>query len=173
MDDDTVASNPTITDAEIVTDETHDVSVPKKTAKSTENDDVPTGDAAVLLEIETLIKTHITGLQTRRVELKKLREMLEDIFHNNPEYREQEEAVKAATKVKKEIKARLAHQPNALESSEKVKELAQEIKDMDGALSDYLREYGRLSGANEIEDDAGEVHEIIYIAKLIKRLSKR
>lgn len=156
-------TEPDIIDAEVVTE-------PSTEPLST---DQPTGDTAVLLEIETLIKTHITGIETRRVELKKLREMLEDIFHNNPEYREQEQVVKDATKVKKEIKAKLSRLPNALESAEKVKNLAQEIKDMDGALSDYLREYQRLTGANEIEDDAGEIHEIIYIAKLVKRLSRR
>lgn len=148
-----------VVDAEIVT-------TPAET-------DAPVGDAAVLLEIESLIKSHITGIQKRRVELKKLREMLDDIFNNDEDYREKERAVKDATKAKKEVKARLSHLPNALESSEKVKNLAQEVKDMDNALSDYLREYQRLTGANEIEDDEGAIHEIIYIAKLVKRLMKK
>jgi hypothetical protein len=40
---------------------------------------------------------------------------------------------------------------------------------MDTALSDYLREYERLSGTNQIETDDGHIHEIVYIAKLLKK----
>jgi len=46
------------------------------------------------------------------------------------------------------------------------------LKDLQNALSDYLREYQRLSGSNEIEGDDGEVREIVYVAKLVKRTSR-
>ena len=36
-------------------------------------------------------------------------------------------------------------------------------------LSDYLREYQRLSGSNEIEGEDGELREIVYTAKLVKK----
>ena len=38
----------------------------------------------------------------------------------------------------------------------KMHELTAEIREMNDALSDYLREYGRLSGTNEIEGDDGD-----------------
>jgi hypothetical protein len=83
------------------------------------------------------------------------------------------QVVEDAMKGKKEIKAKLSRQPNALETAEKKKNMSSEIKEMDAALSDYLREYMRISGANQIEDDNGTVHEIVYIAKLLKKASRQ
>lgn len=53
--------------------------------------------------------------------------------------------------------------------NEKVKDLSGEVKELGGALSDYLREYQRMSGVNEIESEDGEVHEIVYTARLVKK----
>ncbi len=55
----------------------------------------------------------------------------------------------------------------------KVRNLRSEIKELKGALSDYLQEYARLSGVNEIEDENGEVREIKYDAKLIKKFNPK
>jgi hypothetical protein len=98
--------------------------------------------------------------------------MLTDIFNNDATYREMDEKVKAANKDKAEVRVRLARQPNAMGLNEKVKNLSLEIKEMEGAMSDYLREYQRLSGSNEIETDEGDIREIIYIAKLIRKSSQ-
>jgi len=128
--------------------------------------------ASVLIDLENMIKNYISSLEANRKELKIQKEMLNDIFNNDPSYREQEAQVKEVMKAKKEIKARLSRQPNAIDLSEKVKNLTSEIREKDAALSDYLREYMRLSGANEIEDGNGVMHEIVYIAKLLKKASK-
>lgn len=128
---------------------------------------------AMVLELESLIKQHITGLSTRRSQLKQFKEMVADVFKNDSEYQEAEHILKDATKTKKSIKSRLMRQPGVEESAEKVQELSSEIKELDGALSDYLREYQRLSGSNEIEDDEGNVHEIVYQAKLLKKSYKK
>lgn len=132
----------------------------------------PVNGASVLLDLENMIKNYISSLEANRKELKTQKEMLNDIFNNDPTYREQEAQVKEVMKAKKEIKAKLSRQPNAIDLSEKVKNLSSEIKEKDAALSDYLREYMRLSGANEIEDDNGVMHEIVYIARLLKKVSK-
>lgn len=166
--DDTAA----VQDADIVDEtpaETADAAVP---ATSQADQPAMNSEVTVLLDLENLIKSHISGVDTRRTELRKQKEMLNDIFNNDPTYREMDEKVKAANKDKSEVKARLARQPNAMGLSEKVKNLSSEIKEMEEALSDYLREYQRLSGSNEIETDDGDVREIVYVAKLVKKSSQ-
>ncbi len=129
-------------------------------------------DATVLLDLETLIKTHISGIDSRKEELKKLKEMLSGIFTNDPTYTEHEKLAKEANKVKSATKSQLLKAPNAADLANKIKTLITEAKEMDGALSDYLREYQRLSGSNEIEGDDGQVREIVYVAKLVKKSSR-
>ncbi len=131
-----------------------------------------TNDATVLLDLENLIKSHVSGIDKRKEELKKIKEMLNDIFVNNPTYQEHEKLAKEANKVKAATKTQLMKLPNAKELGDKIKITTSEIKETDGALSDYLREYQRMSGSNEIEGDDGQVREIVYVAKLVKKSSR-
>jgi len=131
-----------------------------------------TNDSTVLLDLENLIKSHVSGIDKRKEELKKIKEMLNDIFVNDPTYQEHEKQAKEANKVKGVTKAQLIKLPNAKELGDKIKTITSEIKETDGALSDYLREYQRMSGSNEIEGDDGQVREIVYVAKLVKKSSR-
>lgn len=125
--------------------------------------------AQVLLDLEHMIKTHIQDVATRKAELKKSREMLQSALVNDETYRLHEEEAKKAAKQKAATKTQILRLPANANLNEKVQGLAGELKDLDGALSDYLREYQRMSGANEIETDDGEIHEIVYSAKLVKK----
>lgn len=131
-----------------------------------------TGGAQVILNLEEMIKNSVTSIDRSKVELKKQREMLEDIFNNDPTFKLHSDKVKEANKVKMGTRAQIMKQPNVSALSEKVKEIKTQIKELEGALSDYLKEYARLSGTNEIEGEDGEVREIIYLAKLVKKNSK-
>jgi len=128
--------------------------------------------AELLVNLESTIKEHIASIDKSKGELKKLKEMLADTYCNDPVYQEHDKAVKDATKIRSKTKSELLKQPGSADLNAKVKELSGELKDFQAALSDYLREYMRLSGSNEIEGDDGEVREIIYVAKLVKRSSK-
>jgi hypothetical protein len=128
--------------------------------------------ASVLLNLESMIKSHITGIGQRKSELKKYREMLTSALLNDETYRNQNEEVKKATKIRSATKVQILRQPANAQIAQKAKELSEEMKEMDEALSDYLREYGRMSGTNEIEGDDGEVREIVYVAKLVKKSSR-
>ncbi|MBI5613774.1 hypothetical protein HY947_02520 [Candidatus Gottesmanbacteria bacterium] len=135
-----------------------------------ENDAIPAAsDATVLLSIESLIKEHATAIDKGRTELKKYREMLESALLNDETYRIHSEKVKEAIKVKSATKSQIMQIPGNKTLSEKVKELAAGVKDAQNELSDYLREFLRISGTNEIEGEDGEIHEIVSTAKLIKR----
>lgn len=142
---------------------------------SGDDQNIPSSDhsaAEVLLNMESMIKATISNLDKGRVELKKLKEMLSDMLNNDPTYQEHDRLAKEANKVKSKTKAEILKQPEAAELNKKIKELAVELKESQNGLSEYLREYQRLSGSNEIEGDDGEVREIVYVAKLVKRSSR-
>lgn len=125
--------------------------------------------AQVLLDLEQLIKTHVANIDKGKAELKKQREMLTSALENDETYRLHNEEAKKTAKVKAQTKYQIMMQSQNKQLAEKVKSVAADIKEADGALSDYLREYQRMSGATEIETDDGVIREIVYVAKLIKK----
>ncbi len=134
--------------------------------------DSDTSAATVILNLESLIKNNLTGIRLRKEELKKSREMLASILLNDATYQELDQKVKDAQSQKNTVKQQLMKSQAAQELHAKVTELTHEIKEMDEALSDYAQEYHRMSGNNEIETEDGAVHEIVYIAKLIRKQPK-
>lgn len=128
--------------------------------------------AQVLLDLEQLIKTHVSNIDKGKSELKKQREMLTSALENDETYRLHNEEAKKTAKQKAATKYQIMQQPQNKQLADKVKGIASEIKEADGALSDYLREYQRMSGATEIETDDGQIREIVYTAKLIKKSPK-
>ena len=128
--------------------------------------------ATILLELESTIKSHISQIDRGKTELKKEREMLESALLNDETYRLHSEEAKKAAKVKGLTKYQILQQPANKALADKVKTLAGEVRELNGALSDYLREYQRMSGSSEIEIDNGEVREIVYVAKLVKKASR-
>lgn len=128
-------------------------------------------EANILLSLEELIKSNITNLEKLREELKKTREMFEDSFNNDPTYREQNEKVKDANKQKSTTRQNIVNQPSVLQLNNKIKSMRSEIKERQMALSDYLKEYQRMTGATEIEVN-DEIREIVSELKLVKRSGK-
>ncbi|MBI2021784.1 hypothetical protein HYS93_02790 [Candidatus Daviesbacteria bacterium] len=123
----------------------------------------------ILINMEGLIKNYISSIDKLTEEMKKHKEMLDDIFKNDPTYQEHLEKAKEATKIKNATKQEILKRPDAKELNEKVKSFKSQIKENQASLSDYLQEYARLSGVNEIEGEDGEVREIVYVAKLVKK----
>jgi hypothetical protein len=128
--------------------------------------------AQVLLDLESLIKTHIANIDKGKAELKKQREMLSSVLLNDETYRTHEEEAKKASKTKAQTRFQIMQLQGNKVLADKVKEIALEIKEQDAALSDYLREYQKMSGATEIETDDGVIREIVYVAKLVKKSSR-
>lgn len=130
------------------------------------------GSGQILINMESLIKSHISSIEKLQEEMKKHKEMLDDIFANDETYQEHLKIATDAGKVKNTTKAQILKRPQAADLDKKVKDLKAQIKENEVSLSDYLQEYARLSGVNEIEGEDGEVREIVYTAKLIKRSFK-
>ncbi|MGH7245690.1 MAG: hypothetical protein ACREGI_02025 [Candidatus Levyibacteriota bacterium] len=156
-------SDTPIQDAEIVEEKT----------EATDASMLPSDNATVLTSLDELIKSHVTSLDRLRDEIKKHKQMLEDVFVNSEAYRENDAKVKEATKVRNVTKSELMKQPQVMALFQKVKSMVQEAKEKQMSLSDYLLEYQRLSGANQIETDNGEVLEIVQVAKIVRKFSKK
>lgn len=128
--------------------------------------------ATVLVSLGELIKSHVQSLDTMRNELREQRQMLEDGFINNETFRNAAEKAKAAAKQKAEVRHQILQQPGVAAISQKMKSLSTDIKEKQMALSDYLLEYQRMAGVNEVEGYDGEIREIVNQAKLVKKLRK-
>lgn len=126
-------------------------------------------DAQAVMNLENMIKTNNSQIAKLSVELSEAREMLKDAFEGDTTYREHAEAAKDANKIKNATKAQILKKPDVAQIATNVKVLTSELKELKEALSDYLREFNRLSGITEIEGDDGELLEIVYVAKLVKK----
>jgi hypothetical protein len=159
-----------VQEADVVSEITPTDASPVEATPVTET---PVTETSVITDLESLIKSHITGIDSRKNELKKLREMVNDALLNDKTYQEHDKVAKDAAKIRNATKSQILKLTQNQTVVAKTHEMAAEIKEMDEALSEYLREYQRISGSNEIETDNGDVREIIYIAKLIRKQSKR
>lgn len=130
------------------------------------------GDPTVLTSLESLIRQHVSSIAANKAELKKLREMIASALSNDETYKLHEEEAKKAAKVKAATKSELLKSPANKAIADKANELATEIKEADASLTEYLREFARLTGSKEFETDDGEVREIVFVAKLVKRSSR-
>lgn len=142
----------------------------------TENTTPPpagTNEGTLLIRIEEMIKTHITQIDNLDEEVSKYKEMVDDIFGNDQTYQEHEKIAKEATRIKSKTKSELMKRPEVADLANKLKSLKSEKSELENGLSDYLREFQRLSGLNEIEGEDGEIREIILIPKLVKKSSFR
>ncbi len=130
-------------------------------------------DAMVLLNLEDMIKAHISRIEKLQNEAREQQEMLTNVLANSETYREHDEKAKEAAKIKAQTRAEIMKQPSVMQVAAKVKEMKSELSEGQKALSEYLSEYQRLAKTNIIEDENGDEREIINNCKLIKRSSKK
>lgn len=124
--------------------------------------------AQELLNITGLINTYLNKMVLLDEQYKKAQEMLNDILENDENYNDLSDKAKVATLAKNKAKQQVMNIPQAKDLSEKIKEAKQTLKEMKDTLSEYLTDYQRLSGSSEFEDETGQMHKIIYVAKLVK-----
>lgn len=129
-------------------------------------------DAVLLVKIEEMIKTHLAQIDSLQEEITKHKDMVSDIFVNDETYQEHDKLAKEAARIRSNTKKEITKRPDVADLDNKLKSLKSEQKELKEGLSDYLREYQRLSGSSEIEGEDGEIREIVFVAKLVKRSSK-
>ena len=133
--------------------------------------DVNSGE--IIVNMESMIKSHISEIDKLNTELKKHKEMLDDIFLNDPTYQEHDKKAKEAARIKNATKNELLKRTDVADLNSKVREMKITVKEFQSALNEYVREYQRLSGVNEITDEQGNVLEIVYTVKLVRKSSKK
>lgn len=129
-------------------------------------------DAILLLKIEEMIKTHIGQIEQLQEDIAKHRDMVNDIFVNDETFQEHDKVAKEASRIRSNTKKQIMKRGDVADLSNKLMDLRSEVNDLQTGLSDYLREYQRLSGSNEIEGEDGQMREIVFVAKLRKRSDK-
>ena len=125
-----------------------------KTVQENTNKDT-TNQADVIINLEQLIKGHASNIDRLKVELKKHKEMLDDIFNNDSVYKDHSEKVKEATRIKTATRQQILKRPDVSVLANKLKDMKISVKELEGALSEYLREYQKMTGVNEIEAENG------------------
>ena len=70
--------------------------------------------------------------------------------------------------VKNATRLQILKQPALMELSEKISDIKMDIKEAEDTLSDYLIQYQKETGFNQIETDDGQTMIIVNRAKLVK-----
>lgn len=134
----------------------------------TETPKAADNDAILLLKIEEMVKTHMSQIDTLQEEISKYRDMFNDIFINNETFQEHDKIAKEASRIRSNTKKEIMKKSDVADIHNKLQDLRSEQKELQEGLSDYLREYQRLSGLDEIEGEDGEIRKIVYIARLVR-----
>lgn len=168
MDEDTQTTQPTHQADGTADDEAANTIVSDLTQQAEVDDTTPAG---MLMNLESMIKSHQLQIDQLTGEAKKHQEMIDDVFANDETYQKHVEEAKEVNKRKNAVRQGILNRPQVMELATKVKGMKNNLKELRSALSDYLREYQRLSGINEIEGYDGQIREIVYSAKLVRKLS--
>ncbi len=144
-------------------------------ADTNKTDNLPTetNEAVTsLFAIENLIKTHISHIDTVKLEMSKQVEMFNDILNNDPDYKKAADEGKEVNKKKAEAKQNVLKSPSNASLNQKIKDMRQELKELKNALSNYLQQYQKIADTDQIESEDGEVRQIVYNAHLVKLSGK-
>ena len=74
-----------------------------------------------------------------------------------------------AAKAKMAKRKELVNTTNGRELNEKLKSMKSELKEARDALSDYLQNYQKKTGFNEYEGPDGELRQIVFSVKLVRK----
>lgn len=130
---------------------------------------VENADAGIVISLEELIKATVTNMDNLKRDIKKISDQVKDTCNNDPLYHDKDEIVKNAQKVRADVKARIMSNPANKTLDKKLKEMRADLREKKFSLSEYLKEYKRLTQANQLELDFGEVLEIVETVKVIKK----
>lgn len=121
------------------------------------------------LSVESLIKSYISRIAKTKEDLKPVREMLSDLLENNEEYHSAAEEAKEASKKKSAVKSKILSTPEGKMANDKLIGLRDELSEAQEALSTYLTEYAKMTGSTQFEGEDGELRQIVYVAKLVRK----
>ncbi len=122
-----------------------------------------------LKNIENLINANIQKIDKLQEDIKPVKEMVESLLEADLEYAELEQKANEAAKAKTAKKKELMNTTNGRELNEKLKTMKSGLKEAKDALSAYLQDYQKKTGFNEYEGPDGELRQIVFVAKLVRK----
>lgn len=132
-------------------------------------DDQTSNGVGDMINIESLINSHMSRIDKLKEEIKPVREMLRDYLQGDESYRELEETAKKASKEKSARKKDLMNQTAGRTLADKMELLKQDLKTAQEGLSAYLQQYQAQTGSASFEGADGELRQIVYTAKLVRK----
>lgn len=121
-----------------------------------------------IISTESLINTANARLNDLTYEAKEYKAMLDEILESDTEFQEIDKKAKKQAKLRAQARQKALNTPGAKTNIDKLKETKIQLREVKTALSDYLAQYVKISGSNQIEGPDGVVRHIIYTAKLVK-----
>ena len=125
--------------------------------------------AMEIANLSSLINRYLADIEKIKEQLKTQRDMFNGAVENDKAYQEQAQQAKEITKKKNAAKQVIVKQPAVMAIVEKQKELKDEMRDLQEALSRYLERYQQVAKTNIIESEDGEIREIVPVYKLVKK----
>jgi DNA-binding ferritin-like protein len=122
-----------------------------------------------LLSVEKIIKSLMSRIERLKEDQKPINEMLNNLLNNNEEYSIAADEAKEASKKKSAIKKKILSTSEGKMADDKVRGIKNELKEARESLSSYLADYQKLTGSSEFEGDDGELRQIVYVAKLVRK----
>ena len=121
-----------------------------------------------IINTESLINTANARLNDLTYESKEYKAMIDEILESDTEFQEIDKEAKKQAKLRAQARQKVLNTPGAKTNIDKLKETKTQLREVKIALSDYLAQYVKISGSNQIEGPDGVVRQIIYTAKLVK-----
>lgn len=137
--------------------------------KTVDEADNKESDAIVVTNLANLINDTLMRMAKIVEDVKPLDEMVSSVLENDEIYKKHEINAKEANKIKNATKSEIIKRPDVSNIYSKIKEKKIDIKEAKESLSEYLQEYARITDQRRFETSEGQVQEIVYTAKLVKR----
>lgn len=121
------------------------------------------------IDLVSVINNHVSHIDQLKKQTKELKEILDALYQNDSTYQTHDAAVKEAVKVRGITKKQIEKLPQAADLVARIADLKGQMKEYSDGLSDYLKQYAASTGSTTIESDDGELRQIVYVAKLVKK----
>ncbi len=119
-----------------------------------------------LISVQAVIRRYSDQQEKLNSEIKERRESLRNLFENNEELQKLEEAQKTVSTDVKQKKQRIKESPEAVQLQMKLKELQEEMGEVQQSLSNHLLRYFQMTGSQVIEEEDGNEREFSVKARL-------
>ncbi len=121
------------------------------------------------LDLEAMIIRYLDEYEKTKSQYRTQKDMYDSAFENDAEYMQKSKEADELKKGVAAIKQRIVKDPSVIESSNRMKGLKDDMKDIQDAISRYAEQYVTVAQTTELMREDGEVLQIIKNFKLVKQ----